>query len=62
MSHCIDTVVEIHTGANIPGCQPDAIAEALGTMFGAVFQYATEQGIPFAGRPTARYADFGPMD
>ena len=38
----------------------EAIAEALGAMFGAVFQYATSQGIPFAGPPTARYPCFGP--
>lgn len=40
--------------------KPEAIAEALGAMFGPVFQYATAQGIPFAGRPTARYISFGP--
>lgn len=33
----------------------EAIAETLGTMFPAVFQYATAQGIAFAGPPTARY-------
>ena len=38
----------------------EAIAEALGAMFGPVFQYATAQGIPFAGPPTARYPSFGP--
>lgn len=40
--------------------KPEMIAEALGEMFGAVFQYATAQGIPFAGAPTARYISFGP--
>ena len=40
--------------------EPEAIAEALGTMFPPVFQYATTQGIPFAGPPTARYPSFGP--
>ena len=38
----------------------EAIAEALGAMFPLVFQYATAQGIPFAGPPTARYPSFGP--
>lgn len=38
----------------------EEIAEALGAMFGPVFQYATARGIPFAGRPTARYVSFGP--
>ncbi|MEM7480681.1 MAG: GyrI-like domain-containing protein [Acidobacteriota bacterium] len=38
----------------------EAIAEALGTMFGSVFQYAIAQGIPFAGPPTSRYPCFGP--
>ncbi|MEM9557854.1 MAG: helix-turn-helix domain-containing protein [Acidobacteriota bacterium] len=40
--------------------QPEAIAEALGSMLPAVFQYATARGIPFAGPPTARYPSFGP--
>lgn len=40
--------------------KPEAIAEALGAMFGSVFQHATAQGIPFAGPPTARYPSFGP--
>ncbi len=40
--------------------KPDAIGEALAAMFGPVFQYATTQAIPFAGRPTARYLSFGP--
>lgn len=40
--------------------KPEAIAEALGAMFHSVFQYATAQGIPFAGPPTARYPNFGP--
>ena len=29
-------------------------------MLVPVFQYATAQGIPFAGYPTARYVSFGP--
>ncbi len=40
--------------------KPEAISEALGAMFGSVFHYATAQGIPFAGPPTARYPSFGP--
>ena len=40
--------------------KPEAIAEALGNMFPAVFQFATSHGIPFAGPPTARYPSFGP--
>ncbi len=40
--------------------EPEAIGEALGTMFPPVFQYATTEGIPFAGPPTARYPSFGP--
>lgn len=40
--------------------KPEAIADALGAMFQSVFQYATAQGIPFAGPPTARYPSFGP--
>ena len=40
--------------------KPEALAEALGAMFGPVFQYATAKGIPFAGPPTARYPSFGP--
>lgn len=38
----------------------EAIAEALGEMLPSVFQYATAQGIAFAGAPTARYLSFGP--
>jgi len=40
--------------------KPEAIAEALGAMFHSVFQFATTQGIPFAGPPTSRYPSFGP--
>lgn len=40
--------------------KPEEIATALANMFGPVFQYATTQGIPFAGPPTARYVSFGP--
>ncbi len=38
----------------------EEIASALESSFGAVFQYATTNGIAFAGPPTARYANFGP--
>ena len=38
----------------------EEIAAALESAFGAVFQYATGNGIPFAGPPTARYPEFGP--
>jgi len=40
--------------------KPEALSEALGSMLVPVFQYATAQGIPFAGPPTARYLSFGP--
>ncbi len=40
--------------------KPEDIAAALGSMFGPVFQFATANGIPFAGAPTARYVSFGP--
>lgn len=40
--------------------KPEDIATALASMFVPVFQYATVQGIPFAGAPTARYVSFGP--
>ena len=36
------------------------IAQALGSMFVPVFQFAITNGIPFAGPPTARYVSFGP--
>ncbi|CAM2064053.1 Helix-turn-helix domain-containing protein [Sulfidibacter corallicola] len=40
--------------------KPEAIAEALASMFVPVFQFATSRGIPFAGPPTARYVSYGP--
>ena len=40
--------------------KPDGVAEALASMLVPVFQYATANGIPFAGPPTARYVSFGP--
>ncbi|MEM1203062.1 MAG: helix-turn-helix domain-containing protein [Acidobacteriota bacterium] len=40
--------------------KPEGIAEALGSMLPAVFQYATAKGIAFAGPPTVRYPSFGP--
>ena len=40
--------------------KPEAISEALGSMLVPVFQYATANGVPFAGYPTARYVSFGP--
>lgn len=40
--------------------KPEAIAEALASIFGPVFQYVMANGIQFAGRPTARYASYGP--
>ena len=40
--------------------KPEEIADALASMLVPVFQYATAQGIPFAGFPTARYVSFGP--
>lgn len=38
----------------------EEVANALASMFGPIFAYATTQGIPFAGPPTARYVSFGP--
>lgn len=38
----------------------DEVADALASMLVPVFQFATENGIPFAGYPTARYVSFGP--
>ena len=40
--------------------KPEAIADALAEIFGPVFQFATANGIPFAGPPTTRYVSFGP--
>lgn len=40
--------------------KPEEIADALASMFVPVFEYATTNGIPFAGYPTARYVSFGP--
>lgn len=40
--------------------KPEGISDALAGSFVPIFQYATEQGIPFAGPPTARYVSFGP--
>ncbi len=40
--------------------RPEDIADGLGANFGAVFQYATASGIPFAGPPTARYPNMTP--
>lgn len=40
--------------------KPEEVAEALASMLPPVFQYATTQGIPFAGPPTTRYVSFGP--
>ena len=39
--------------------KPDEVAQALASMLVPVFQYATANGIPFAGPPTARYVSFG---
>ena len=40
--------------------KPEDLAEALGAMFGSVFQYATKRGFPLVGPPTNRYPSFGP--
>lgn len=40
--------------------KPEEVSTALGSMLPPVFQYATEQGYPFAGYPTTRYVSFGP--
>ena len=40
--------------------KPEGVSDALASMLVPVFQYATAQGIPFAGPPTARYVSFGP--
>ena len=39
--------------------QREEIPQALAEMFGAVFQFATSQGIEFAGPPTACYPGMG---
>lgn len=36
------------------------VSTALAEMLVPVFQYATAQGVPFAGPPTTRYVSFGP--
>lgn len=38
----------------------EAISDELGSMLVPVFQFATAQGILFAGPPTVRYHSFGP--
>ncbi len=40
--------------------KPEDVSAALASMLVPVFQFATENGIPFAGYPTARYVSFGP--
>lgn len=40
--------------------KPEEISDALAGIFGPVFQFATANGIPFAGPPTTRYVSFGP--
>lgn len=40
--------------------RPSEISNALASMFVPIFQFATAQGIAFAGPPTARYISFGP--
>ena len=40
--------------------KPEEVSTALASMLPPVFQYATEQGYPFAGYPTTRYVSFGP--
>lgn len=50
----IDRVPFLFVRRKIKG---EEIAAGLGSMFGAVFEYATRKGIPFAGRPTARYGE-----
>ncbi|MEM7116809.1 MAG: helix-turn-helix domain-containing protein [Chloroflexota bacterium] len=40
--------------------KPEEISTALANMLVPVFQFATANGIPFAGPPTARYVSFGP--
>ena len=40
--------------------RPSEISDALASMFVPIFQFATAQGIAFAGPPTARYISFGP--
>ncbi len=38
----------------------EEVSTALAEMLVPVFQYATAQGVPFAGPPTTRYVSFGP--
>ncbi len=40
--------------------KPDEIAKVLGEMFGQVFMYAQQSGAALAGRPFARYLEWGP--
>ena len=40
--------------------KPDEIAKVLGGMFGQVFMYAQQSGAALAGRPFARYLEWGP--
>lgn len=40
--------------------KPEDISTALASMFVPVYQFATAQGIPLTGPPTARYVSFGP--
>mgnify|MGYP001794191433 CR=1 FL=1 len=41
-------------------CKADEVSDALAKMLVPVFHFATANGIPFAGPPTARYVSFGP--
>ena len=38
----------------------ETMSDALGEMFGAVFQHAATHGVALAGPPVARYASMGP--
>lgn len=40
--------------------QPSALAASLGELFGRVYLYAQQNGIPLAGRPFTRYVEWGP--
>ncbi len=53
----VDEVAFLYMRSSV---KPEEIATALANSLVPVFQFATAQGIPFAGYPTARYVSFGP--
>lgn len=53
----IDEIPFIFMRSHVPAAE---IADALAKSFVPIFQYATANGIPFAGAPTCRYVSYGP--